>query len=260
MTYQKYPCFPFSSFCSRVFDVHILNLAKWFQWSREGFFKMVWDACISFQVSESALLSTRHENQQQDLSCLEGFFWSWAAHRRWHIDPSSGHEAATLTECNMLGVQEGWLCSMQPWSGSISCHCTGCTIATREGQFILVIFVSLVLQLMLLKHSTEEHHLSCSQGHVALGAVQRKNIFHLGEGLCQTLKNNRKKIELTIACYQVTLCCLLLQNLSRGAGGGDLGHAQAQEDWNESSSALDPVNWGILLPLPHGLSAVCCPH
>jgi len=154
---------------------------------------MVWDACISFQVSESALLSTRHENQQQDLSCLEGFFWSWAAHRRWHIDPSSGHEAATLTECNMLGVQEGWLCSMQPWSGSISCHCTGCTIATREGQFILVIFVSLVLQLMLLKHSTEEHHLSCSAGACGLGSSAEKEHFSPWGGFMPNTEKQQKK-------------------------------------------------------------------
>lgn len=44
------------------------------------------------------------------------------------------------------------------------------------------------------------------------------------------------------------------------AWGAGEGHAQAQEDWNESSSALDTAHLGMLLPLPHGPAAVCSPH
>lgn len=39
-------------------------------------------------------------------------------------------------------------------------------------------------------------------------------------------KEKERKEELTIACYQVTPCCLLLQNMSLDAGGGDLGHRE----------------------------------
>lgn len=42
----------------------------------------------------------------------------------------------------------------------------------------------------------------------------------------QKKKKRKRKEELTIACYQVTLGCILLQNMSLDAGGGDLGHRE----------------------------------
>lgn len=117
-----------------------------------------------------------------------------------------------LAGCKMLSVQEAWLCSVRSGSVLISCHCTGCIGATQGGQFICTSFVSLVLQLLIDFHVL--------QGHVALGAMERKDIIHLREGLCQTSNEENRGNSLLRATKQpcVAPCC----RTSQDTGGGDL--------------------------------------
>lgn len=58
------------------------------------------------------------------------------------------------------------------------------------------------------------------QGHVALGAMERKDIIHLREGLCQTSNEENRGNSLLRATKQpcVAPCC----RTSQDTGGGDL--------------------------------------
>lgn len=60
----KTPIFPLSLFLLPcMFDVYVLKIAKWFQWSGKGFFRMIWDVWISSGLSGCCILL---QNVSQD--------------------------------------------------------------------------------------------------------------------------------------------------------------------------------------------------